>query len=102
MSDDRPFITHDPAMRSGQACLNHTRLPVESIAGYIWAGEGVDDVIKAYEITRADVLVACWWIGAHGPRAWRKRWGAWANSVHGELWHCRYDVPEPPSSEEPS
>src|SRR5204863_6938697 len=59
---DRPFVAMDPAMRSGDPTLNHTRLPVATIAGFVWAGDDVGFVAEEYDITRADVLVACWWM----------------------------------------
>lgn len=95
-SDGRPFVSHDPAMRSGEATLNHTRLSIDAIAGYVWAGETVEAVMATYDITRADVMVACWWIGTFGPKRWRRRWGAWAEDVHDQLWHSKFDVPDPP------
>ena len=95
--DCRPFIAFDPAMRSGEATINHTRMPVDSIVENIWAAQSVDSVMDTYAVTRADVITACWFAGTHGSRKWRKRWGAWAEHVHGELWHSRYDVPNPPA-----
>lgn len=91
-----PFVTWNPAVRSGEPCLNGTRLPLWCITGMVWAGEPVDVTAEDYDVTVPDVLVACWWMGTHGSKKWRKRWGAWAEAVHGELWHSRHDVPPPP------
>jgi uncharacterized protein (DUF433 family) len=80
----RPFVSHDPAMKSGDATLNGTRLTVESVANCIWDGWDEDAVRRdGWDyLTRADMLVACWYLGAHGSRTWRRRWGRWARSVH--------------------
>lgn len=104
-----PFVSVNPAMRWGQPCVNGTRLPVDAVAGMVWA-EGVDVAADQYDLTRADVLVACWYAGTYGlpgrreslfpVRQWPKRWGAWADSVAGALWKVTevdYDaVPDPP------
>ena len=103
----RPFIGIDPAMCSGQPTVNHTRLSVDAVTGMVWAGESVDQVADEYDITRADVLVACWYAGTYGlpgerrkvlaaTRWWRERWGKWAEQVSGALWKSQYDaVPDP-------
>lgn len=94
----RPFVGISPGMRSGQPTVNHTRLSVEAITEYVWAGDGLDWLAGEYDVTRPDILVACWYRGTYGSRKWRQRWGPWAEQVHGELWHHRYDIPDPPST----
>lgn len=94
-----PYVSVDPAMRFGRPCVNNTRLSVEAVAGMVWIGESVDEVADEYGVTRPDVVVACWYAGKFGTsesKRWRKRWGKWADEVHDELWHSRYDVPNPP------
>lgn len=94
---DRPFVSFDPAMRVGQPCINHTRIPIWSIAGMVWAGEPVEAVAEDYDISRWAVLVACWYQGTYGGRSWRKRWKEWADVAHEDLWHSRPDmVSNPP------
>lgn len=106
------FISIDPAMRSGQPTVNNTRLHVQAVADVAWA-EGVDVAAEEYELTRADVLVACWYAGTYGlpgrrrslfpVRLWVKRWGAWADGVHQALWSVAavdYEaIPDPPLAE---
>jgi len=96
----RPFVSIDPAMQSGRPCVSHTRLTVETVAVYIWGGYTPEDVAEEFDVTPADVLVACWYAGTYGiPGSWdwRARWGKWAEDVHENLWHGRYDIPMPPS-----
>ncbi len=110
------YVWIDPARRSGEPCIGGHRLPVELIVDNVWA-EGVDFPQSMWNLTRAEVLVACWYVGAgnvvrlHGNNSeyvayrgsWRKRWGAWAKQVHDELWNvttCDYDaIPDPPNAE---
>jgi uncharacterized protein (DUF433 family) len=105
------FIAIDPAMRFGQPTINHTQLPVEAVAEIVWV-EGVDVAAEEYDLTRADVLVACWAAGTYGlpgrrkalfpVRLWVKRWGVWADEVHQALWSVAsvdYEaVPDPPTA----
>lgn len=105
-----PFIAVCPAMRSGQPTINGTRLPVDAVVGLVWA-QGVDVAAEDYDLTRADVLIACWFAGSYGlpgrrealfpVRLWPKRWGAWAVEVHQALWsvsNVDYEaVPDPPT-----
>lgn len=101
-------------MRSGEPCVGGTRINVHIIGDYVWAGEGVDHIAKLYNLTRGQVLVACWFLGAYGidqlhgrngyrtrqTVPWRKRWGAWARQVDGDLWREDYDaVPDPPDKD---
>ena len=107
----RPYVSVGPAMRSGQPCVNNTRLRVEDAAGMAWV-EGVDVAADEYDVTRGDVLVACWFAGTYGlpgrslalTRTWRDRWGAWAREVHGALWETSSvdygEVPDPPARDE--
>lgn len=106
-----PYVSVNPAMRSGQPTINGTRLPVDAVAGMVWA-EGVDVAVEEYDLTRADVLVACWYAGRYGlpgqrealfpVRLWPKRWGAWAAEVGPCLWavtRVDYDaIPDPPTN----
>lgn len=106
-----PYVGISPAMKSGQPTINNTRLPVYIVCGHVWLGETVDEVAAEFDITRGDVLVACWYAGTYGlpserrlglaPKPkWRQRWGVWAESVRDALWATRsvdYDtIPDPP------
>jgi uncharacterized protein (DUF433 family) len=89
-----PVVCHTPGVRFGRAHI-HGR-PVEAIGDAVWDGGSVDDTAAEVMLGRADVIVACWWLGIHGTRAWRRRWRRWAESVHLDLAHGRWDVPDPP------
>lgn len=94
-----PVVTVDPAVRFGFPAIRG--ISTDAIAGVVWAGESLATVADEYDVTREEVLVACWFEGTHGERKWRKRWGAWAEQVHGEFSNSRYDVPDPPTGEDP-
>lgn len=94
---ERPVVVTDPAVAYGRPQV--ARIGVEHIAGATWV-ESVDVAADEYGLTRPQVLVACWWIGLYGDRRWRRRWKTWAQQVDGELWHSRYEIPDPPTREE--
>ena len=93
----------DPGRMSGAACVGGTRCSVDAIADSVWI-EGVADVMHGWDLTRGQVLNACWYAACYplGPSKpnggrWRKRWGAWAEQTHGLLWNHKYDeAPDPP------
>lgn len=100
MVDDRPCIVIDPAQNFGAPAIARTRTPVEVAAGSLMAGDSMATVMAEYGLRRCDVLTACWYMGAYGPRVWRRLWGAWAEAVHPLLWgrDPDYDaVPDPPT-----
>lgn len=117
MSD--AYVWIDPARKSGEPCIGGHRLPVEMVIATVWRS-GLDEALHCWpQLTRGQVLVACWYAGAgnvvrlHGRGGayvgyrgpWRKRWGAWAAEVHDGLWLSAtvdYDViPDPPLDGQP-
>ena len=97
-----PFVSVNPGMCWGQPCVGSTRLPVEMIAEYVWAGSDMAALSSDWDyLRRGDVLVACWFQAQYGGRRWRKRWGAWARTAGMALWACTtvdYEaVPWPPT-----
>jgi len=58
MREIAPRITVDEKVRFGKPVIQGTRVAVETIVGHVAAGMTVDDVAKAYDVTRDDVL-AC-------------------------------------------
>lgn len=102
---DEHFVSIDPARQSGRPCLNLTRITTETVAGCVLAGDNVDFVAEQYapHLTRADVLLACWYQARYGAKLWRGPWAGWAQTVHADMWHGRWDaVTDPPTREEPS
>lgn len=112
MSD--AYVWIDPARRSGEPCIGGTRVPVYMVVEMVWAN-GVTVAEETWCLSRAQVLVACWYAGAgfpvqlHGrggyqtrfPAVWRRRWRTWAEQVAGDLWaasgvYCDA-IPDPPS-----
>lgn len=97
----RPAVVFDPGIRFGWPQV--VGIPVESIGGMVWAGENVDTTADEYDLTRDQVLVACWWLGIHGAKKWRRRWKVWAQTAHDHMWHGRWEkVTDPPTENEAS
>lgn len=94
---DRPHIRVDPAQAFGQPAV--AGVPAESVGGTVWV-ESVAVAAHDYDLTRGQVLVACWFLGTQGPRKWRTRWKTWATAAGIAMWDvrtCDYDaVPDPP------
>lgn len=108
-----PVIEIRPGVNFGRPLVGRAGASVEAIIERIWAGEGVADVAEDHGATRADALVACWFVAAYGVsdvaaqmdgtfkrwgKKWAKRWEKWANENTDVLWHHDYDkVTDPPS-----
>lgn len=80
---DRPCVSVDPGIQFGQPCLHGTRIPAYIIAQQYIAG-GLEYVCQDYEITKADVLVCCYYIGQYNkgclPKKLRQQWFWWSNA----------------------
>lgn len=105
MPPDRPHVRVDPAQRWGQPAVKG--ISVDAIVGMVLAGEGVATVAYEYDLTRSEVLVACWHAGLYGDKRHRRLWKAWARDVAGPvLWKAEpalYDtIPDPPVPERPA
>ena len=82
----------------------HVRyIPVHILAGQVRAGLGLETIRADYGLTRADVLVACWYAARYGTggsaadtRRWRQRWGAWADTAAPYGSRGRWDDAEDP------
>jgi uncharacterized protein (DUF433 family) len=65
-----PGITMDPDVRFGRPCIAGTRVDVATVVGAIGAGDSLDAVQTAYELTREQVLAAVRYaahVAAHLP-----------------------------------
>lgn len=106
----------DPGRLSGTPCVGGTHVPVYMVVGMVWAS-GVDEAMDCWDLTRGQVLNACWYAAAvnvvhiwrrrppHGlalgRSPWRRRWLAWAEQVKGDLWASEYGrAADPPSRDE--
>lgn len=102
----RPVVTVEPGVGFGRPTVRG--ISVEVLAGMVWAGDSVDELAEQYEITRYEVLVACWFQARHGhfgrgrdDVAWKAAWRPWLEAVEEPLWRGQYDqVPDPPHKEE--
>ena len=69
-----PGISMDPQVRFGKPCINGTRIDVATVVGALAAGESVEAVEDAYQLTRRQILDALGYVAhvaAHVPPAVR-------------------------------
>lgn len=70
-----PGITMDAAVRFGRPCIAGTRVDVATVVGAIGAGDSLDEVQEAYQLTRDQLLAALRYaahVAAHLPPAVRE------------------------------
>lgn len=84
----RPHLTIDPAVRCGAP--NVRGISAEAIADMVTAGESLDRVAADYDLTRHEVLLACWWEGLHERPEWRD----WAAGIGQRMWHTKTFDPD--------
>lgn len=65
---------------------------------------GVGSLLEALpQLTRGDVLVACWFEARHGSPEWCGRWSGWATRAGQVMWWGEVDydtIPDPPGERE--
>ena len=92
-------IVFDPGIQMpGPPTIEGHRLGAEFIADIVFA-HGFKDAQDDYELTREELLLACWWAGLWGPRKWKTRWGEWAKAVNAHLWYGCINIPDPPTKD---
>jgi uncharacterized protein (DUF433 family) len=95
-----PVIVVDPRRQFGRPLIGGTS--TETIADMVAAGDSVDVVCDEFDLTRHQVLLACWHEGLQGTDGRRRRaWHRWANDAHAMLGgHMKpFDldaIPDPP------
>lgn len=70
-----PGISMDPDIRFGKPCIKGTRVDVATVVGAIAAGDPIEKVDAAYQLTREQTLAALRYAGhvaAHVPPAMRE------------------------------
>ena len=104
---ERPHLVIDPKVQFGRVCVPGTRIPAESLAEFVMAGDSVEHAAWAYDVTREDVLVSCWWeleqINLKAPsyrtkaeRRTMDAWEDWWADVYRLPWS---EIPDPPRPE---
>ncbi len=92
-------VVFDPRMMMpGPPTIEGHRLGAESMAAWVWKF-GIASGMSDYELSREELLVACWWAGRFGPRKWRKRWEQWAMVLGQHLWYGCIQTADPPTEE---
>lgn len=59
MSTPQAQITHDPARRSGRACVRDLRISVSDILGWLAVGMTTEQIITDYPELSVDDIRAC-------------------------------------------
>lgn len=77
-------ISIDPTRKYGDPRIGGTQILAVNPAGLYLAGETAETAQYEYGITRAQLLVACWYLGIRGGTQWRQ-WRAWAEQVWSAL-----------------
>ena len=55
--DDR--ITIDPEVCNGKPVIRHLRISVETILGFLSAGDSTEDILKQYPVLEEEDIKAC-------------------------------------------
>lgn len=72
-----PGISIDPDIRFGKPCIAGTRVDVATVIGAVSAGESIEDVEQAYDLTPEQVFSALRYIAhvlAYLPPAVKQVW----------------------------
>jgi uncharacterized protein (DUF433 family) len=88
-------IVWRPGRMSGQATIGESRLTASTLAGFVWAGDSVEETAEAYEVPPFAVELSCWWLTLHEPHieTWmfapRRAWLKWALQWGDHAWCTR-------------
>ena len=94
-------IVYDPGIQiPGTPTVQGHRISAEQVAGGAYR-QGITEEMGDYDLTREEVLAACWWAGLFGPRRLRKVFEAWAVQAGHHLWYQCIQIPDPPRKPEP-
>lgn len=89
-------IVFDPRITMpGSPTISGQRLPAQQMATRVHE-VGPEQVMREWELTREECLVACWWAGLWGPLRLRRALGDWAATASLHLWYGCINIPAPP------
>jgi len=98
LNSERPTVIIDPAQNFGHPALGRSRTPVDAILDRLDAGDDWQDVADDHGLTKADLLVACWFEARYGvgPHP-RDQWLDWLEAYGPSLWKAANydDIPLP-------
>lgn len=114
--DLTPRIIIAPDSLSGEPTLSDRRIAISTIGEHVRT-VGVAATMRDYDLTRAEVLTACWYLGSYGitrihkpgkhrrtarymvqqDRSSVRKWRAWAEQNAAKFWDGQFDlIPDPP------
>ena len=91
--EDGTLMIH-PGYQFGAVCVGSSRVTASTVAGSVFAGDSVDSVAEDYDLTRLQVLTACWWWVQRAVESSRHTkaqtrlidvWGQWASDAGWRL-----------------
>lgn len=90
------LIVFDPRIQMpGTPTISGHRLSARQIAQHAWC-EGINETMQYYDLTREEVLLACWWAGHWGPRLLREAYREWSAEAAMHLWSGCINITDPP------
>ena len=89
-------VVHHPAVRFGRPTIENHGLEAALLTRRVLKF-GVASEMADYQLTREEVLVACWWSGTYGSRRLREALGEWAGTAGTHLWYRCISIPDPPT-----
>ena len=98
-SRPRPVVEVQPGLRFGRPAIEG--VSCNALSERVAAGEDPRDVADDYDFTRAQILVACWYVAEHQTEPWSAGWKTWAQQAYRHLVSGDHDkIPDPPSKED--
>lgn len=92
------IVFYPPIGMPGRPTIEGHRLSAEHMAGQA-LHFGFAQTMKDYQLTNAELLVACWWAGQYGPRRFKRAWADWSQVAGWHLWYSCENAPQPAHSE---
>jgi len=91
-------VTH-PSIAGGEPTIGRTRIPIKSLANYVWLGIREDQLLSLFPaLYYGELTVACWYTAKCGPLKYQIAWRRWVESHQSSFEAEFYEtIPLPPS-----
>ena len=89
-------VVYDPQiLRSGTPTIEGRSLAADFIAARVYK-YGVESEMADYQLSREEVLAACWWTGLYSRRKVGKVLHDWSREAGRHLWYGCTQIADPP------